>query len=347
MTPALTITDPRFSPSAHRSLIDRIALRLIRDERDLPFIHLSLAMTSVLLPGALYLFMNPSFSWWIGALYSVVNLAFFFDRYILMLHNTSHRPLFRREVGRFRTDWLNHYIPWVLGPLAGETPETYYAHHIGMHHAEENLAPDLSSTMGYQRDSLLGFARYWARFFFAGLFELSAYHRQQNNLQMRNRLLRGELSWYVATTGLMFVNWRATLVVLVFPFLFARLTMMMGNWAQHAFIDPKDPANPYKSSITCINTRYNRRCFNDGYHIGHHELAARHWTDMPADFEAKRARYIEHDAIVFSGIDYFVIWLFLMLKRYDWLANHFVELRDQPRTHQEIIALLKSRTARI
>jgi len=54
------------------------------------------------------------------------------------------------------------------------------------------------------------------------------------------------------------------------------------------------------------------------------------------------ARY---HGLVFRKIDYFVIWIFLMLKRYDWLANFFVNLDEEnPMSREEIIALLKSRT---
>ncbi|WP_090601813.1 hypothetical protein [Parapedobacter koreensis] len=39
----------------------------------------------------------------------------------------------------------------------GHMADTYYAHHVGMHHAENNLKDDKSSTMSYQRDSLKSF----------------------------------------------------------------------------------------------------------------------------------------------------------------------------------------------
>ena len=51
----------------------------------------------------------------------------------------------------FKNRKLNLYIPWLLGPFFGETPETYFVHHVGMHHVEENLEDDLSSTMPYKR----------------------------------------------------------------------------------------------------------------------------------------------------------------------------------------------------
>lgn len=335
------LTDPRFEPVERRNILDRLALKLIRDERDLPFVHLSVAMTVVLMPAAAHLFFSGGFTWWLGALYLGVLYGFFFDRYMLMLHNTSHRKLFRKEY-----DWINRYIPWVIGPFAGQSPDTYYTHHVGMHHAEGNLPADLSSTMPYQRDSLIDFLRYWGRFFFLGLLEIPRYHLRKGNRSFFLRMLCGEAIWIAGVTLLMLVHWQATLIVFVAPYVIARFLMMVGNWGQHAFIDPTDPGHAYKSSITTINCRYNRRCFNDGYHIGHHETAARHWTDMPGDFEKKRARYIEHGAIVFSGIDFFMVWLLLMTKRYDRLADHFVELRDEPRSREEILALLKKRTRR-
>lgn len=78
----------------------------------------------------------------------------------LMLHCTSHRVLFKKQYG-----WLNYYLPWVIGPLFGQTPETYFVHHLGLHHAKNNTADDESSTMFYQRDSAWSFLHYFGDFF--------------------------------------------------------------------------------------------------------------------------------------------------------------------------------------
>lgn len=339
---AISLTDPRFTPKPERSALERFALRFINDERDLPFVWLSLSMTVVLVPLAVVMFWPGVFRWWMAPIYWAVLFGLFFDRYILMLHNTSHRRLFKRKY-RF----LNHYIPWVLGPFCGETPETYYVHHITMHHAEGNMPKDLSSTMRFQRDSILDFARYFLRFFFFIVPEMTLYQSRKKRWPIIRRMLIGEFSFYLLCIGLSFISWQATLVVFVIPFVLCRFLMMCGNWAQHAFIDASDPSNPYKSAITCINAKYNRRCFNDGYHIGHHVRANRHWTDMPGDFERDRESYVKNGSIVFEGIDFFIIWFLLMFKRYDTLAKHFVELNDTPRSHEEIVALLKERTRRI
>ena len=261
------------------------------------------------------------------------------DRFILMLHCTSHRNLFKNRK-------LNHVIPWMVGPFFGQTPESYYAHHMGMHHPENNLAEDLSTTIRYQRDSLRGWLHYLGSFLSVGLPSLARYHATHGNRKLLKRLLIGETSFWLVVLAAFAVNWQAALVVFVIPVLTIRTLMMAGNWGQHAFVDAADPGNAYRNSITCINTRYNRRCFNDGYHILHHVKPRTHFTEYPAEFEANKAEYGRQDAIVFTGIDFFQVWLFLMLGRHDWLARRMVALPGAPvRDEAEVIRFLKSRLA--
>ncbi len=141
------------------------------------------------------------------------------------------------------------------------------------------------------------------------------------------------------------MNWRATLVAFAVPYVAVRFMMMFGNWGQHAFIDPSRPGDSYVNSITCINSTYNARCFNDGYHIGHHLKQNRHWTELPGDFLENIDRYRAEGCVVFDGIDFFVVSLFLVMHRYDWLARHFVRLPGDTRSDAEVIAFLRSRTA--
>ena len=316
--------------------------RFINDPRDVPFVVLSLAASVIVLPFAAYLFMPGRFRWWLAVAYLAVNMAGFLDRFILMLHNTSHRPLFKKKY-----QLLDSYIPWVLGPFFGETPETYFAHHIGMHHPENNLSEDLSSTMGYQRDSFRGFLHYYFTFMTRGLADLAKYLTAKKRPVLRVRMLRGEFAFLLVSAALLFVNWRATLVVFVIPLVVVRFLMMAGNWGQHAFIDASTPEKAYTNSITCLADRYNRRCFNDGYHIGHHVKATRHWTEMPKDFEDNKLRYAQEGAIVFEGVDFFMVWACLMVKNYRGLAKRYVVLDGSPRDEAAIAEMLRSRTKRI
>jgi len=339
-----SITDPVFRKSPLNAA-DRFFLRFIRDERDLPFIYLTLQISFTLIPLAVLLYLPFVTGWaWAAAAvaYQFLNNFTFKGPFGLMLHCTSHRVLFRKEYG-----FMNHYLPWVIAPLFGHSPETYYTHHIGMHHAENNLEEDESSTMPYQRDSIRGFCRYFGIFLFVGIYHLAAYFFRKKRKRLLYRSVRGELLFILFCTGMCFVSWPATLVVFIIPFFLYRLIAMMGNWAQHAFVCAEDPGNPYRNSITCINTSYNHKCWNDGYHISHHQKQTMHWTEHPAYFRKTLDQYIRHNAVVFDGIHFLHVFIWLMGKRYDLLARHFVNIGDRFTANEEVIVFLKSRVNRI
>ena len=212
-----------------------------------------------------------------------------------------------------------------------------------MHHAENNLLEDLSSTMKYRRDSVRSFSKYLFLFYFFGVMHLSFYFNRKNRNKFAWNVLLGECSYVLLMIALCFYNLKATMAVFILPLIFARFAMMAGNWAQHAFIDANDPDNIYKNSITCINTVYNKKCFNDGYHIGHHLRPALHWTEMPNNFLQNIEKYRQNKAVVFTGLDYFQIWFLLMIKNYKYLSKKFVPLANDA-SIQDVQSFLKSRT---
>jgi fatty acid desaturase len=338
----LELTDPVYHPKEQLNGFERLAMRFISDRRDLPFARLALLLSCTVLPLGILLLIPGLFNWWLAALYLVLSQGVFLGPYILMLHNTSHRSLFRP-----RYKWMRHFIPNVLGPFFGETPGTYYVHHIGMHHPENNLPDDLSSTMRFQRDNIFHFLLYFLRFIVLIVPELARYFWKRRRFKLFRQLMIGEVGFWLLLAGLLYLEPLPALVVFVIPIMIARFGMMAGNWAQHAFIDAASPENCYRNSITCINCVYNRRCFNDGYHIGHHLKANRHWTEMPIEFQNNLETYAREGAIVFEGVDFFVVWFFLMTRNYKALARHYVPLGTETPSTEQIIALLRERTRRI
>lgn len=338
------ITDPVFKPGKSYHAVDRFFLSLINDERDLPFVHLSIRLTLTVVLSGILLF-TPLFQgwvWWAFLAFHVVHGGYWIGPFMLMLHNTSHNKLFKQPYGL-----LNYYIPIVVGLFFGQSPETYFSHHIGMHHAENNLEHDKSTTMPYQRDSFFDFLKYYFRFMFVGIKELAEYFVFRKKFNFLKMALRGETFFILMVVGLCFVNWPATLAVFVFPLIGVRFGMMAGNWGQHAFIDGSDPANSYLNSITCINSPYNDRCFNDGYHIGHHLRPRQHWTDMATDFIKNADKYGENKAIVFEKVDFFAVWFLLVTHQYKVLAKHYVNIGNRFSSDEEVIEFLKSRTKKL
>lgn len=318
--------------------LDHIFLPLLNDKRDMVFIYLSLKITFTIIPIAIVIFLIPDLYWAFYVAYLLIILFLFLGPYMLMLHNVCHRKFLKKKY-----NFMNKYIPWVLGIFFGQTPETYFYHHVTMHHPENNESADLSSTMKYKRDSIWAFLKYLGSFYFSGVPTLAMYFKRKHKGKFAFRVISGELFFLLLSILLCFYNFKASLIVFIAPLIFIRFAMMAGNWAQHAFINTEKPADIYNNSITCINSYYNKQCFNDGYHIGHHLRPYMHWTEMPGDFMKNINLYRNNKAIVFSGLDYFQIWFLLMTRNYKKLAANFVEL-GEARSREEIVKFLKSRT---
>ena len=109
--------------------------------------------------------------------------------------------------------------------------------------------------------------------------------------------------------------------VLMWPVLPASFVLMLGNWCQHMFITPGKSRSNYHLTYNVINTPANQRTFNDGYHAEHHVNGAKHWSELPASFMDRVAKYKEEDAIVFQGTDFMSIGIMVFLGRYDKLAR--------------------------
>ena len=340
-----TLTDPVYVPR-ELNWYDKLWLPIMNDKRDLPFIYLLTTIHLTIVPVAILLFtpVLQGIWWWVVAIpYFYLAQLYFKGPFGLMFHCLCHRKTFKKPY----QNPIHTYITWIICPLFGHAPEGYFSHHMGMHHIENNMEDDTSSTMHYQRDSLRDFLAYFFNFLFAGVKDtiLYLYNRKRKKLYMR--LTVGEYVYLAFCIVMCFVNLKATLMVFIIPLLFARLVMMLGNWTQHSFIDHKNPENLYTNSINCINTNYNQKCWNDGYHIIHHLRPGMHYTEMPAELLKRKDDFASHKAIVFDGIHYLHIFTYLLTKRYDKLADNLVNINNMFSSREEAIALMKERTRKI
>jgi hypothetical protein len=331
--PPLALTDPTSAPTYGDGLLSRWCRRALYEPRDEVFVRLSIKVIVVmgLAMAGLYRF----FHWGLVPVYLAI-WGWYSAPVILMLHCTMHRPFIRRP------KWLDRAHPYVMSLFFG-IPTGYAEHHLGMHHVEDNMPEDLSSTLRYRRDSFLHFLVYFARFFFLIPVELTTYLWRKRRKRMARKALAGELAQEAVVVAALVLDWRFGLVAFALPFFTIRFLMMVGNWGQHAFVNTARKNDGVANSITCINSGYNQRAFNDGYHIGHHLKANRHWTEMPQDFLDNRERYAHEGAIVFKGLDFFMVSVLLWTGRWNVLAKRFVRLDGRERSDEDIVAMLKSR----
>ena len=331
--------DPRWERPATWKAWEAAVLPYLRDERDITIVRAMLRIGLVVPLLALGMFLAPTWMVpWLAVPYTAFIWIMYGGTFTLMLHCVAHRATFKKEY-----DALNHIIPWFLGPFFGQTPGSFYVHHMGMHHPENNTATDLSTTICYKRDEITSFLHYWSRFFFVGWVHLVRYLRIRGRDKLRRQFITGELSWLGAMLVLGWINPTATFFVFVFQMVFIRFMMMAGNFGQHAFVDVNDPNNAWTNSTNLINTPYNRDCFNDGYHIVHHIKPAMHWTEMAQWYADNIEKFAEQDSVVFSGLqDNQAVWWLVVTRQYGTLADHLVDFKG--RTREERIAFLQSRT---
>jgi len=308
----------------------------LKDARDKPFLNQILLTTLIIIPFGMSIFFLLPSSPWISLIYWIT-IIYFLGPHLLMLHNVCHRSPWKKPYKKFFDYFLE-----VQGLFFGLPPSIYYHHHIKMHHKEGNGPNDLSSTEPFARDSFLGWLKYFLRFIFLCPFELPLYFVKAGREDFAIKVTGGYIFFYAFMVCAYYLNPAAAITVFLVPTLICWFGLMGGNWAQHAFIDNSAPENSYKNSITVVDSVYNKRCFNDGYHIGHHLSPGMHWSEMPQDFENNIDTYYENEAMVFRKLDYQIIWFLLMLKQYKFLAKFYVPHNEKVDLDQ-VVARIKTK----
>ncbi|EFX01183.1 phosphoinositide 3-kinase regulatory subunit 4 [Grosmannia clavigera kw1407] len=292
---------------------------IVRHRTDVVFATHLLCYLGLVVPSAATL-LFWHFSWLHGLLHTALVLATCIGSYTIMMHQHIHQGgVLRRD--RVWTRAVDRLFPYLLDPLMGHTWNSYFYHHVKHHHVEGNGPDDLSSTLRFRRDSLLDFSCYLGRFLVLAWFDLPLYFYRTHRYHNAVRAGFWELSSYVLLVGSYLLGSRAVLVtapgaafcVFLLPFAIMRMGLMLGNWGQHAFVDPDSPDSDFRSSITLVDVASNRVCFNDGYHTSHHLNPRRHWRDHPRAFVRQKRVYAAERALVFFGIDYLEITLRLIL----------------------------------
>jgi len=263
------------------------------------------------------------------------------------MHYAAHRPLFSERSAWGRTAWvLNNAPQWVLSNFWGMPSGAYYLHHIVMHHQANNCFPyDISSTMPYDRGNFLHWIHYMINFLLHTLLYLPFY------AVVKRRFSLAALSlWTTACyLGSYYMLARNPSTVLFFnisfgsAFLMGPFALMLGNFSQHIFVDPKDPTSNYGLATNHLQVPFNLVTFNDGYHITHHVDSHCHWSQMPMHFMKHIDRYEAGGAICFKGLNFNQVSIAIWMGKLEWLAERIVQLRPDPLSKAELVSMMRER----
>merc|ERR1719440_15856 len=282
---------------------------VLQDRRDYPllvtFVQCALW---IVFSSAVQLFVLPKDGW--GYLWILVHVPVTWillaQRFILAMHYAAHRPLFP-ERGKWGTlgQLLNNLPQWVLSNFWGMPSGSYYLHHIVMHHQANNCFPyDISSTMPYDRSSFRNWIVYMLNFQLHTLLYLpffAAYKRRYALARLSLWTTFCYLCAYPLVYKLHPVFFTTSLGI---SFVMGPLALMLGNFSQHIFVDPKDPASNYGLATNHLRVPFNMLTFNDGYHITHHVNSHCHWSEMPRYFMQNIDKYEAGGAICFEGLNF-------------------------------------------
>ena len=221
------------------------ASRVVRHRSDVVFLTYILVLFAIGIPNIVLLFLHFS---WFQAIFQWALVTYFVGPYSILLHNHIHGR------GVMSKPWalVDVLFPYILGPMMGQTWNSFYYHHKH-HHVEENGPEDLSSTLRYQRDSAFDLALYLSRFVFLIWFELPLYYIRKGKPGFAFKFFAWEISSYAFIVLLARVNFAATMTALVLPLIQWRVAIMANNWGQHAFIDEDEPDSNLRCSITLID----------------------------------------------------------------------------------------------
>jgi fatty acid desaturase len=318
-TQSLLTFGPRFA--------SRWTVRLLRRADDFPIFSVFMSVVLTTVPSAIGLACSEqrgllpttALHVW-GALHLALTLVANAPGFVLGLHYSTHVRIWKPEWA-----WLDAVITTGICPLFGMPAGAYYAHHILMHHKEDNqLCYDASSTLPYRRDSYLHLLVYCLRYIALIWIELPLV------LLLRGRLFEfcrlaalGGGYLFILHAGLR-VAPLATTYLLLLPLLIVSFALMRGNHLQHIFVSAAHPASPYRHSYDLCNCPTNMESFNDGFHIEHHLSPLTPWYLLPQKFIELLPRHCENDSLIFSHITPDEIHEYVFRGNLEKLADHYV-----------------------
>lgn len=320
---------------------------LLRDKRDSPMLSLQLNILQLIVPAVPFIYyVNMKEDApplivrnFLGLIYWALLAVLFQERFILMLHFLSHRPI-------FNNDALNSYVNWIMVPFFGIPSGVYKLHHVVMHHIENNHEWDISGTEKYQRDSLFHFFLYYIHFAYLIYAELPLYCIRSKRWEWLRRVFIGISCWGIGIFLLArYVSFCATFWVFIWPHAFAMFAMSFGNFSQHMFVDPQNPESNYALTYNCIDTVKNRETFNDGYHVIHHMNARLHWSELPEYFHKTVEKHFKEGALTFRGLHFFDVGIMVMSGNIRRLVEkHYVHIgsKESAPTVDDVEAKLRA-----
>jgi len=185
---------------------------------------------------------------------------------------------------------------------------------------------------------LYDFAMFWMG------ISIVQYFKKKGREKPARKMMGGMAVFYGVIALFLIIHPLFALGYLILPHLSAIIFLAAINYCWHAFADPAYPDDPYRCTLTILNGHYN--VYNEDYHLEHHLRPHTHWLDYPGNFEKYQSEYKERNAIVLQDTQAFEVFFWIILKRYDLIAQHKIKYYGETEEEaMEQIQYLLSRKA--
>lgn len=328
------------------AMTEALGNALLADARDMPVMHVMTKTIVTLVPLLLIQLWLGEFNVWLWAGYMTLMVGpgtFHYQHLFSASHIEGHRPkgYFNSSVKKpFDRPFEN-----LLGLLFGQLQSVVTQGHVRVHHGEDASYEDVQCVAHYDRSSIIDFARFIGRENLLNNLGISLldYFASHDRKSSFDAVRTGVLVHLAVIVGVAVIDWKIAIAYLVIPKLMFNIVTGGATFAQHAFYKQDNIHDVLACTTTFI---FENDFLNEGYHMSHHQRCAVHWKDAPEFFEKNIPLYREHDSVVFKGLDTLQVFFLLIMKRFDVLARHVVDLQGD-RSQEEIEAWLRQRTSAV
>jgi len=193
----------------------------------------------------------------------------------VIAHNTVHCPVFTRR-------WMNRAFQVWVSLSYGFPISEYIPGHNLSHHRYAQLRQDVMRTSKVRfRWNLLNFLFFFPAVTPAILRGNARFRRLRGKkaVAWRHQLHIEAAAVWSVKVGLLLLDWRKALLLLVVPHLFANFGIVTINFLWH---DGCDAGHPVNHSRNFVGPLLNFLTVNNGYHGIHHVEPGLHWSLLPA-----------------------------------------------------------------
>lgn len=228
----------------------------------------TLAFIGVILILRIWLYIQEPLSWILSIAINSLLILFI----IVIKHNHVHLSV-------FRSNTANRMFTHLLNVLSGSTAASMKIIHIVNHHKENNQETDWACTKNYEgKKPFFSFIQYLGDSISTFTKEKKIWVEEHENSTLSRDVKKENYLLLGIYAILLFIDWKATLIVFIVPTIFSQFLLISTNFFQHAYCDPTSEMN---SSRNFTGDIFNWFFFNVGYHTAHHQYPERHWSELP------------------------------------------------------------------